>query len=176
MFYVHGRLRTSRTVLLASQCFLGLHGDNLLDTSEPGRQSWALTPSLPRPKHEHSADAPHRSESLLGIKHSSGFRLGRLATSQVRNCRISFIRKDDCSSRGRSIPDPTLRHQNSFECDFMTLSKPYDNSSAWCCWTKHRKYADHLHLNLTRRLPSLPCICLLISLAISLHMDAGLRR
>lgn len=99
-----------------------------MDTNELGRQSWALTPSLPRPKHEHSADAPHRSESLLGIKHSSGFRLGRLATSQVRNCRISFTRQDDCSSKGRSIPDPTLRHQNSLESDFMTLPKPYDIS------------------------------------------------
>jgi hypothetical protein len=143
-----------------------------MDTNELGRQSWALTPSLPRPKHEHSADAPHRSESLLGIKHSSGFRLGRLATSQVRNCRISFIRQDDCSSRGRSIPDPTLQHQNYSESDFMTLPKPYDISSV-CCWTKHCKYADHVHLKLTPRLPPLLCICLLISLTISLHVRAA---
>ena len=54
--------------------------------------------------------------------------MGRLATSQVRNCRISFTRQDDCSSKGRSIPDPTLRHRNSLESDFMTLPKPYDIS------------------------------------------------
>ncbi|OSS52835.1 hypothetical protein B5807_01943 [Epicoccum nigrum] len=67
---------------------------------------------------------------------------------QAQNCRISFIRQDDCSSRGRSIPDPTSQHQNSSESDFMTLPKFYDLSVVLLdrALQEHRSSALGIHL------------------------------
>jgi len=83
---------------------------------------------------------------------------------QAQNCRISFIRQDDCSSRGRSIPDPTSQHQNSSESDFMTLPKFYDLSVVLLDRALQERRSSALGIHLTTDVSSMRLLAYLAHL------------
>ena len=122
----------------------------------------------------HLTDQSHFWESNI----PPGFDWAGWRHPRYEICRISFIRQDDCSSKGRSIPDPTLQHQNSLESDFMTLPKPYDISVVLLDQALQVRRSSTLETHPTTAVSPLHLLAYLAHhlAPCSRRFDAGLRR